>query len=148
MSQQWQERYAGAVMNTFGPPKLVLVRGAGAHVWDADGKEYVDLLGGIAVNALGHGHPRLVAAVTEQLQTLGHISNFFASEPQITLAERLGSLLAGSMVEPVETHVFIVNNPTPERVRIAPPLVIGHDDVDAFLAAWPGILDDAYGGPQ
>ena len=54
-------------MNTFGPPKLVLVRGEGAHVWDADGKEYVDLLGGIAVNALGHAHPALVAAVTEQL---------------------------------------------------------------------------------
>ena len=52
-------------MNTFGPPKLTLVRGEGAHVWDADGKEYVDLLGGIAVNALGHGHPALVEAVTE-----------------------------------------------------------------------------------
>ena len=44
-------------MNTFGPPKLVLTRGQGAHVWDADGNEYVDLLGGIAVNALGHAHP-------------------------------------------------------------------------------------------
>ena len=59
------ERYAGALMNTFGPPKLVLVRGEGAHVWDADGKEYVDLLGGIAVNALGHAHPALVEAVTD-----------------------------------------------------------------------------------
>ena len=77
----WQERYAGALMNTFGPPKLMLARGEGAHVWDADGKEYVDLLGGIAVNALGHAHPALVAAVTEQLETLGHVSNFFASEP-------------------------------------------------------------------
>ena len=76
-------------MNTFGPPKLTLVRGEGAHVWDADGKEYVDLLGGIAVNALGHGHPALVAAVTTQLQTLGHVSNFFATEPQIGLAEKL-----------------------------------------------------------
>ena len=76
-------------MNTFGPPKLTLVRGAGAHVWDADGKEYVDLLGGIAVNALGHAHPALVAAVTTQLQTLGHVSNFFATEPQIGLAEKL-----------------------------------------------------------
>ena len=88
-SQQWQERYAGAVMNTFGPPKLVLARGEGAHVWDADGKEYVDLLGGIAVNALGHAHPALVAAVTEQLTTLGHVSNFFTSAPQVELAERL-----------------------------------------------------------
>jgi acetylornithine/N-succinyldiaminopimelate aminotransferase len=88
-----QERYAESLMNTFGPPKLTLVRGQGAHVWDADGREYVDLLGGIAVNALGHGHPALVSAVTEQLQTLGHISNFFASEPQITLAEKLLDLL-------------------------------------------------------
>ena len=62
-----QERYAGAVMNTFGPPKLVLARGEGAHVWDDDGKEYLDLLGGIAVNALGHAHPALVEAVTTQL---------------------------------------------------------------------------------
>ncbi len=82
-------------MNTFGPPKLVLVRGKGAHVWDADGKEYVDLLGGIAVNALGHAHPALVAAVTEQLSTLGHISNFFTSTPQVELAERLLSLVGG-----------------------------------------------------
>ena len=87
------ERYQGAVMNTFGPPKLVLARGEGAHVWDVDGKEYVDLLGGIAVNALGHAHPALLAAVTEQLGTLGHISNFFTSQPQVELAERL--VLAG-----------------------------------------------------
>ncbi|KAJ1684312.1 hypothetical protein LUZ63_020605 [Rhynchospora breviuscula] len=76
-------------MNTFGPPKLVLVRGEGAHVWDEDGTEYVDLLGGIAVNALGHAHPALVTAVTEQMQTLGHVSNFFATGPQVRLAERL-----------------------------------------------------------
>jgi acetylornithine/N-succinyldiaminopimelate aminotransferase len=89
----YQDRYAGALMNTFGAPKLVLTRGTGAHVWDEDGKEYVDFLGGIAVNALGHAHPALVHAVTEQLGTLGHISNFFASKPQIELAERLLSLL-------------------------------------------------------
>ena len=90
----WQERYAGALMNTFGPPKLMLVRGEGAHVWDSDGREYVDLLGGIAVNALGHAHPALVGAVTEQLRTLGHVSNFFTSEPQVRLAERLLDLLS------------------------------------------------------
>ena len=80
-------------MNTFGPPKLVLTRGEGPYVWDADGTRYLDLLGGIAVNALGHAHPALVAAVTEQLQTLGHVSNFFATEPQVRLAERLLALL-------------------------------------------------------
>jgi acetylornithine/N-succinyldiaminopimelate aminotransferase len=105
-SQQWQQRYAGAVMNTFGPPKLVLVRGEGAHVWDADGKEYVDLLGGIAVNALGHAHPALVAAVTEQLTTLGHVSNFFTSAPQVELAERLLSLVG------VDGRVFFTSSGT------------------------------------
>ncbi|MGN6252952.1 MAG: acetylornithine transaminase [Marmoricola sp.] len=88
----WQERYAGALMNTFGPPQLVLSRGEGAHVWDVEGREYVDLLGGIAVNVLGHAHPALVDAVTTQLSTLGHVSNFFTSEPQIALAERLLAL--------------------------------------------------------
>ncbi len=87
------ERYAASLMNTFGPPKLVLTRGAGAHVWDEEGTEYVDLLGGIAVNALGHGHPALVQAVTHQLGTLGHVSNFFATEPQVELAESLLALL-------------------------------------------------------
>ncbi|HET8604015.1 MAG TPA: acetylornithine transaminase [Marmoricola sp.] len=88
-----QQRYAASLMNTFGPPKLVLERGRGAHVWDSDGKEYLDFLGGIAVNALGHGHPRLVEAVTGQLQTLGHVSNFFTTAPQVELAERLLDLL-------------------------------------------------------
>lgn len=100
----WQERYAGSLMNTFGPPKLVLARGEGAHVWDTDGKEYVDLLGGIAVNALGHAHPALVEAVTSQLGTLGHISNFFASAPQIELAEKLLEILG------VEGRVFFANS--------------------------------------
>jgi acetylornithine aminotransferase len=87
------ERYADSLMNTFGPPKLTLVRGQGAHVWDSENREYVDLLGGIAVNALGHGHPALVEAVSTQLRTLGHVSNFFATEPQIRLAEKLVGLL-------------------------------------------------------
>ena len=106
MSQQWQERYAGALMNTFGPPKLVLARGKDAHVWDVDGKEYVDLLGGIAVNALGHAHPALVAAVTEQLATLGHVSNFFTSTPQVELAERLLALVGA------DGRVFFTNSGT------------------------------------
>ena len=88
-----QKRYAESLMNTFGPPKLVLTRGHGTSVWDDTGKQYLDLLGGIAVNSLGHAHPALVEAVTTQLQTLGHVSNFFATEPQVRLAERLLSLL-------------------------------------------------------
>ena len=82
-------RYSGALMNTFGAPKRVLVRGEGAYLWDADGNKYLDLLGGLAVNCLGHAHPFVVSAVTSQLATLGHVSNFFASAPQIALAEKL-----------------------------------------------------------
>jgi acetylornithine aminotransferase len=101
----FQERYAESLMNAFGPPKLTLARGEGAHVWDTDGKRYIDFLGGIAVNALGHGHPALVEAVTTQLQTLGHVSNFFATEPQIALAEKLLSLLGAG-----EGKVFFTNS--------------------------------------
>ncbi len=92
-SEAVQRRYAHSMMNTFGPPKLVLTRGEGPYVWDADGRRYLDLLGGIAVNALGHAHPALVEAVTTQMRTLGHVSNFFATEPQVTLAERLLTLV-------------------------------------------------------
>lgn len=87
------ERYGAVMMNTFGAPKRVLVRGQGCYLWDADGNKYLDLLGGLAVNSLGHAHPFVVSAVTSQLATLGHVSNFFASGPQIALAERLLDLL-------------------------------------------------------
>jgi acetylornithine/N-succinyldiaminopimelate aminotransferase len=105
-TQEWTNRYRGAVMNTFGPPQTVLVRGEGAHVWDADGKRYLDLLAGIAVNALGHGHPAIVEAVTRQLTTLGHTSNFFATEPQIRLAEKLVELVGH------DARVFFTNSGT------------------------------------
>ncbi|HEV7207996.1 MAG TPA: aminotransferase class III-fold pyridoxal phosphate-dependent enzyme, partial [Mycobacteriales bacterium] len=61
-------------MGTYGTPPISLVRGAGAEVWDAEGKRYLDLLAGIAVNCLGHAHPAILAAVSRQLQTLGHTS--------------------------------------------------------------------------
>ena len=88
----WLDRYTDAVMNTFGTPGRVLVRGQGVHLWDADGKEYTDLLAGIAVNCLGHAHPAIVEAVTTQLSTLGHVSNFFTTPAQVRLAEELISL--------------------------------------------------------
>ncbi|WP_159845568.1 acetylornithine transaminase [Nocardia sp. CY41] len=84
-----QKRWSAALMNNYGTPKVALVRGAGAVVYDADGKRYVDFLGGIAVNSLGHAHPAILEAVTQQLGTLGHVSNLYASEPVIELAERL-----------------------------------------------------------
>jgi acetylornithine/N-succinyldiaminopimelate aminotransferase len=107
----WKQRYSGALMNTFGPPKLVLAKGLGAHIWDVDGKQYVDLYAGIAVNALGHAHPALVEAVHQQLLTLGHVSNLFASQPQIELAERLLSIVLGER-SPVDGRVFFTNSGT------------------------------------
>jgi acetylornithine aminotransferase len=81
------------MMDNYGTPPLTLVRGAGAEVWDADGRRYLDLLGGIAVNALGHAHPAVVEAVTRQISTLGHTSNLYITEPPVALAERLIELL-------------------------------------------------------
>jgi acetylornithine aminotransferase len=84
-----EQRWTAAVMGNYGLPPLALVRGEGAVVWDDSGKSYVDFLGGIAVNVLGHAHPAVVAAVTKQISTLGHVSNLFISEPPVALAEAL-----------------------------------------------------------
>jgi acetylornithine aminotransferase len=81
-------------MNTYGEPRVALVRGEGAVVHDDAGRSYVDMLGGIAVNALGHAHPAVVAAVSRQIGQLGHVSNLYAAEPPIALAELL-LVLAG-----------------------------------------------------
>ncbi|KXP08031.1 acetylornithine transaminase [Tsukamurella tyrosinosolvens] len=88
-NEAMQSRWNAAVMDTYGTPPIALVSGRGATVTDADGKEYVDLLGGIAVNALGHAHPKIIEAVTQQVSTLGHVSNLYISEPVVRLAERL-----------------------------------------------------------
>lgn len=104
----WSEQYSSGLMNTYGTPPVMLVRGQGAHVWDSEGNEYVDLLAGIAVNALGHAHPDLVAAVTQQMSTLGHVSNLFASQPQVALAQRLVELLGAGP----ESRVFFSNSGT------------------------------------
>ncbi|MFD7025148.1 acetylornithine transaminase [Promicromonospora sukumoe] len=110
----WTQRYTGAVMDTFGPPQRVLVRGEGAYVWDADGKRYLDLLAGIAVNALGHAHPTLTAAISAQLGTLGHVSNFFGTPAQIALAETLLRVAEA----PDGSRVFLTNSGT-EAVEAA-----------------------------
>lgn len=89
----YEERWQHSLMNNYGTPPITLVRGSGAEVWDADGRRYLDLLGGIAVNALGHAHPAVVAAVTKQISTLGHTSNLYITEPPLALAERLLELL-------------------------------------------------------
>lgn len=84
-----QEHWRSALMDNYGTPGLTLVRGDGAWVWDADGNRYLDLVGGIAVNVLGHAHPAVVAAVTEQIGTLGHTSNLYVNPVAVELAEAL-----------------------------------------------------------
>nr|WP_246055499.1 acetylornithine transaminase [Glutamicibacter uratoxydans] len=102
------QRYASSLLGVFGTPQRVLVRGAGCHVWDADGNQYLDLLGGIAVNTLGHGHPLLTSVITSQLATLGHVSNFFTSPTQIALAEKLLEISNA----PAGSKVFFANSGT------------------------------------
>lgn len=94
-TQELAARWSAAVMDTYGVPPLALDRGEGCRVWDVDGTCYLDLLGGIAVSSLGHGHPALVAAVCEQVARLAHTSNLAMHEPGITLAERLVALVGG-----------------------------------------------------
>jgi acetylornithine/N-succinyldiaminopimelate aminotransferase len=84
-----QQRWQAAMMNNYGTPRITLDHGEGAHVWDTDGNRYLDLVSGIAVNALGHAHPAIVAAVTEQIGKLAHTSNLYINQPSLTLAERL-----------------------------------------------------------
>jgi acetylornithine aminotransferase len=105
---EWLARYSSSLMGVFGTPQRVLVRGAGCLVWDADGKEYLDLLGGIAVNALGHAHPFVTSVIASQLATLGHVSNFFTSPTQIALAEKLLALSKA----PSGSKVFFTNSGT------------------------------------
>jgi len=88
-NQELTSRWQGALMNNYGTPRLPLVRGEGTRLWDADGKQYLDFVGGIAVNALGHAHPAVVEAVSRQIAALGHVSNLFVAEPPVALAERL-----------------------------------------------------------
>jgi acetylornithine/N-succinyldiaminopimelate aminotransferase len=101
------DAYAESVMNTFGTPKRVFVRGEGCYLWDAEGRRYLDLLSGLAVNALGHAHPTVLSAVTGQIATLGHVSNFFATPPQVALAERLSRMTGAD-----EARVFFTNSGT------------------------------------
>jgi acetylornithine/N-succinyldiaminopimelate aminotransferase len=105
-TDQLQDRYAAAMMLTYGVPPIALARGSGCVVWDLDGNSYLDLVGGIAVSVLGHAHPRIVAAITEQAGRLLHASNLYLHEPQVVLAERIIGLLG------VEGRVFFANSGT------------------------------------
>jgi acetylornithine/N-succinyldiaminopimelate aminotransferase len=92
MSTVQREWYDSYMMPNYAPASMIPVRGAGSRMWDQEGREYIDFAGGIAVNSLGHAHPDLVAALTDQAGRLWHTSNILATEPALTLARRLVEL--------------------------------------------------------
>ncbi len=83
------------VMQTYGRTQIAFVRGEGTKLWDSEGKEYLDFVGGIAVTALGHAHPAVADAIAEQARTLLHVSNLYYNDVQPRLAARLDALLGG-----------------------------------------------------
>lgn len=101
--KQWNE----AITNTYGAPPLGLVSGAGSTVVDEEGKSYIDMLAGIAVNSLGYGHPAVVQAVSQQVAKLAHVSNLFASEPVVEVAQKLKARVGDS-----DARVFFCNSGT------------------------------------
>jgi acetylornithine aminotransferase len=100
----FRDRWDAVMMRNYGTPPIALDHGSGVRVWDTDGAEYLDFVGGIAVSSLGHAHPAVVAAVSEQVARLAHTSNLFAHEPGLALAERLVDLLA------LPARVFFANS--------------------------------------
>ena len=82
----WQDEAGRDLVRSFGERMAMFVRGEGAYLWDDAGRRYLDFLGGIAVNSLGHAHPVFVEAVARQAATLTHVSNYFATPPQLQLA--------------------------------------------------------------
>jgi acetylornithine/N-succinyldiaminopimelate aminotransferase len=104
INDAYRQRFEAALMPNYGTPALTLARGAGCRVTDVDGNEYLDLIAGIAVSALGHAHPAIVEAVSTQVANIAHTSNLFLHEPEVRLAERLISLLQ------TDARVFFCNS--------------------------------------
>ncbi|WP_327580789.1 acetylornithine transaminase [Nonomuraea sp. NBC_00507] len=100
------QRFEKVFMPNYGIPPVALARGEGCRVWDVDGKQYLDFIGGIATSSLGHAHPALVEAVSTQVATIAHTSNLFLHEPEVLLAEKLIALLNAP------ARVFFANSGT------------------------------------
>ncbi len=105
-TESLQKRFAAAIMPNYGVPPVAISRGAGCLLWDADGREYLDLIAGIAVSSLGHVHPAIIEAVSRQVATVAHTSNLFLHEREIELAEQMLALLH------TEGRVFFANSGT------------------------------------
>ncbi|GAB76442.1 acetylornithine aminotransferase [Austwickia chelonae] len=112
--EEFLRRYGQSLLPVFGQPQLVVSHGIGSRLWDVDGREYLDLLAGIAVNALGHSHPALVRALSEQASKVIHVSNYFTSPAQVELAEKILRVAEA----PEGSAVFFTNSGT-ESVEAA-----------------------------
>ena len=126
----WQSRWDAVMARNYATPPLTLVSGSGCHVRDADGRDYLDLLAGIAVNALGHAHPAVVAAVSEQVARIGHTSNLYVNERAVELAERLVGLLGVP-----GTRVFLCNDGTTANEAAIKTVLRARPDRRRFVAA-------------
>lgn len=133
--------YRNDLLGVFGDPSLVLTEGHGCRVMDADGNTYLDLLGGIAVNALGHAHPRWVEAVTQQAAKMAHVSNFFTSPSQVGLARKLLEILAA----PDDSKVFFANSGT-EANEAALKLIRAHGNAASPNKSRVIALQDGFHG--
>jgi acetylornithine aminotransferase len=105
IAQDYPSRWDASLQSNYGVPQLTLVRGKGSIVEDSEGNEYLDFLGGIATNVLGHAHPSIVAAVTKQISILGHVSNFYIHPGVVALAEKLKSMTGDS-----QSRIFFCNS--------------------------------------
>ncbi|NLW13691.1 MAG: acetylornithine transaminase [Trueperella sp.] len=121
------------MMNAFGSPQLVIDRGVGVYVWDTNGKKYLDLLAGIAVNTLGYGHPAIVNAISEQAKKVTHTSNFFATVPQLELAEKLQHALSDDGYVGASARMFFCNSGT-EANEAAMKIALLHKPQGTIIA--------------
>ncbi len=127
------ERWEGSLAPIYGTPELHLVQGKGARVTDSHGQTYLDLLAGLAVNILGHAHPAVVSAVADQIASLGHVSNLYASEPTVALAERLAQMTDGKQAILVNSGSE-ANETAYKLVRRHAHQAMGLDDGGVILA--------------
>jgi acetylornithine/N-succinyldiaminopimelate aminotransferase len=123
-------RFSAVMMHNYGVPQLALVRGDGCQVWDADGRAYLDLVAGIAVSSLGHAHPAVVQAVSDQVGRLAHSSNLYINEPAVELAERLVGILGID-----GARVFLCNDGTTANEAAIKVARRHHPDRTHFVAA-------------
>ncbi|HVX16881.1 MAG TPA: acetylornithine transaminase [Acidimicrobiales bacterium] len=103
-SSPWSE----LLMSNYGVPPVEFVKGSGSRLWDADGKEYLDFLGGLAVTSLGHAHPAVAEAVSLQARTLVHVSNLFGTQPVLDVAATLDTLIGDG--SPAGGRLFFANS--------------------------------------